>query len=159
MQSSPVNNELSSLSRYTQSRLGMDFILGYTFFEFFGELSADFYRLPVYDNQAGAFVREGSELLEVNPWSFNLHLDAKYEMPFVSGAYLAYRFAYLGFSSIELPSEVSDIAWDRNVYRHAFALGYNLTDNILLKSVYTVQEISGRNWELNTWRNTLTLHF
>jgi hypothetical protein len=144
LQNHPLNESLTERSAYRQTLLGTDFVLGTGHFEWSGELTGGFYRVPQYtpSNQRYSANQNFS--------AFAAWLDTKYEFPFWVGAYAAWRIETLQFSD----------TWDRAVLRNSFALGAKIRDFILLRTTYSFQSIENTNLSgLNAWRTSLTLYF
>lgn len=129
--------------------MGADWRTGIGFWELTGELIGAWYRAPIFDRDAATF---GANEVEFSSMAFSTQL--RYETPFISGLYLAYRFDFISFSDLE------DSQWDSRVEAHNFGMGYKINRFLLLRTNYLLMYKADRpNWEQNTFRSTLTLHF
>ncbi|NRB50531.1 MAG: hypothetical protein HRU41_22875 [Saprospiraceae bacterium] len=147
VQNSSLFNRLPSNPQ--QWLLGTDWRTGIGFWELTGELISAWYRSPIYDRNTSDFEQE-----EVRLNSLAFSSQIRYETPFLSGLYLAYRFDIMTFSKVE------DQRWDEQVTAHNLGLGYKLNRFLLLRLNYLLMDKSDRPvWEQNTFRSTLTLHF
>lgn len=151
-------DRLSKQTRFQQILIGTDYNFGFGFFEISGELNAAFYKTPQFLATEGVFLTD----LENNPKmqslnSFSSYTDLKYEMPFLSGFYLAYRIDLLYFNKIT-DANNNVLNWDNNVSFHSFGVGYNITDWLLFRSSYTVGNVKTKSWNLSVFRTTLTVH-
>ncbi len=141
--------------RFRQTLLGFDYKLGFSYFEFSGELIGSWHQVPIYDSEDEIFVEP-----EANLTSFSGYLDARFEPPFLSGAFLAYRFDLLTFG--EYPDGQGErLNWDDEVTRHVFAAGYKLQAYALIKAAWSTQRVANRDWRRHqrTLRIMLTLHW
>lgn len=147
VQRTSLFDQLPSLPK--QWLVGTDWRTGIGFWELTGELIAAGYRAPVFHRDSATF---GATEVELNSMAFSTQL--RYETPFISGLYLAYRFDFIRFSNIE------NSQWDSRVEAHNFGLGYKINRFLLLRANYLLQHKTDRpNWEQDTFRSTLTLHF
>lgn len=153
-----LNNSLDGLPAYSQVLVGTDWKLGHSFFEWSGEIIYGSYQAPLYIAAQQDFWKINEEVQDMVLDVVNLYTDIKYAPPFLSGSYVAYRFDYLYFSEID-EGYGAVIPWDRNVMRNTIGLGYRITDFLLFKSAYSIQNIKDTDWDLFTWRNSLILHF
>ena len=140
-----------------QTMLGMDFELGFSYWEFSGELTAVQYRVPQFDVDRQEII-PNRDLLNLELFAGNL--DLKYEPPFLSGAYMAYRFDFVTYAN-ETFEGMERLRWAYPVERHSLALGYRLGEHILFKSVASLQSFNGLDvdLEMGSWRNTVTFYF
>ena len=84
----------------------------------------------------------------------------KYEVPQLSGLYVAYGLDYLWFGDYESLYQPRTGSWDNNVLRHNFGLGYKINRFLLLRMNYQVQSVDNHAaWEQNTFRSVLTIHY
>ena len=157
MQSNSLNEELD-LSRYKQLIVGTHAILGYTYFEIKGEVMASLFQVPQFlSDSTGFLLDDNHDVQRQNLSSISAYADAKVEMPFWPGAYVVYRYEFLGFQSPGNDPILSD--WDDNVVRHSLGMGFEISRNILFKSAVAVQDVQNRNWDLRQWRSSLILFF
>lgn len=148
---SSVREQLADATNMKQTLLGTDITLGSGFWEFTGELMGSWYTIPEYNVEAPASTNE-----DINLSSISGYLNIRYELPFLSGFYTAYGIDFLSFSDLDN----SDSKWDNNVFRHNFGVGYKITNFLLFRTNYMLQEVANKPvWEVNTWRSTLTVYF
>lgn len=143
-----------------QTMIGTDFKLGFGFWEISGELLGSLYSVPIFGFPS-IEIEEEKKLLG----TYSARLNVKYELPVLSGLYLAYGFEYLSFSKYDRFNLDEAQKWDEDIYRHQLALGYKITDFLLLRSNYMLQPFrdasinSRESAMLSTWRSSLTLFF
>jgi hypothetical protein len=145
MQSSTVSQdfeqEYTTLNSMNQTTYGADVLLSYLYFEINAEYIRNTFQAPyitynsnyVYDS---GFLGGDTRSLRSQEYCIDLKVDA----PFYSGLYFAARYNVLTFNSISglqaaLPGK-SYIAWDRNVIRTAYGLGYKPDHRVLIKLGY-----------------------
>lgn len=140
---------------FTQTMIGTDATFGIGFWEITGEIIGAMYNIPVYNSMEQEFTSEN-----INLSSLAAYLHVKYELPFISGMYLAYGIDHLSFGEFENTSTYTSTKWDDNVIRHNFGIGYKITEFLLLRTNYMIQNVENHPvWEQNTWRTTLTIHY
>ena len=84
----------------------------------------------------------------------------KYELPQLSGMYLAYGLDYLWFGDHESNYQTQVGSWDNNVLRHNFGLGYKINRYLFLRLNYLIQSIDNHPaWEQNSFRSVLTIYY
>ena len=144
-----------------QTLIGTDFKLGFGFWEISGELLAGLYNVPEFQFPEMQISGDPQSLSTVAGY-----LNIKYELPFVSGLYAAYGFDFISFGELDDVGGLADRGkWDENVNRHQIALGYKITNFLLLRTNFSLQPLkdtSVNNYEdknLNTWRTSLTVFF
>jgi hypothetical protein len=141
---------------WQQTVLATDYTLGIGHFEFSGELIGAFYRVPQYLplrdlTQRGTFSQNDLSLS-----AFSAYLDAKYEFPFLTGAYVISRVETLNFGQIE----GTDTPWDQTVQRLSLGLGYKFKNTFLLRSSYAWQTVNPENpVNFQAWRTALSVFF
>lgn len=150
-----TENLSSDLNSYRQTGIALDFEVGKAFWEFGGELNAFAYNVPEWGiDSLGTlvFLRDNQNLS-----NFGLHTYLKYEPPFWSGGFIAYQFEGLLFGGA--PTGAGD--WDNNVNRHTLALGYKVTEYLLLKSTFSTQSTANRDWanEMRLFRLMASFHW
>lgn len=152
MQDSPISHVMDNLRQYSQTLIGTDYKLGMGHLEFSGEIIFAAYKVPVIDISA-----ETVKSVE-NLNNISAYLDAKYELPFLQGSYIAYRIDHLRFSKI---SDGLFENWDNNVLRNSVAVGYNVTRNILVRAFVSTQNVQNKDWgeTQRTFRLVLTAHY
>lgn len=148
---SEINN-----SQFRQVMLGFDYKLGWSFFEVSGELIATSYKNPVWSLTENQF--EGNnDIFRTNFNSFSSYLDFKYEPPFLSGSFIAYRFDLLTFSNFENSNGQKE-SWDNDVIRHVLSLGYKINGFLQIKTAFSTQSVDNKAWDQHqrTFRTMLT---
>ena len=135
---------LDNISSYRQLALGLDYELGFGHFEFIGEFQTFFYNVPEWTLESSV---ETPRLLSesVNLNHFGLHSHLKYEPPFFSGSFFAYRIEALLFGASSGVNN-SDNTWDNNVFRHSLAFGYKLNEFMIFKTTISTQSIKDREY-------------
>ncbi|MDX2069172.1 MAG: hypothetical protein SFV55_12180 [Haliscomenobacter sp.] len=145
LQNHPLNEQLVDRTGYQQALFGTDFVLGAGHFEWSGELTAGFYRVPEYSPGSKQYTPRNHHFKGFSAW-----MDTKYEFPFLVGTYAAWRIETLQFSD----------DWDQAVLRNSLVLGAKIKNFILLRSAYCFQSVQNSNQTgYNAWRTTLTLYF
>lgn len=147
----PLNASLSSLSRFTQTMIGTDFKYGQGFFEINGELIGSFYNTSFINSDDNINIVSVKEKKLLS--SFSGYLDFRFEPPFLTGSYIAYRIDGMFFG------RDNDLPWDENVNRHSFGFGYKITSFLLLRSSYSFQFVKNHDWDQTAFRTGLTAHF
>ena len=141
-----------------QTLVGTDFKLGFGFWELTGELMAGFYSVPEFSFPE---MQVSQDNVSLN--SYAGYLNLKYEVPLLSGLYVAYGIDFISFSPFEIPGMTDSKNWDENTHRHQFGLGYKITDFLLLRSNLAIQPFRDRSVpdyedkNLNTWRTSITV--
>ncbi len=155
------NNEvLDNLNQYYQLLIGTDYSLGTGFFSFSGEIMAAFYRVPIYSPEEMDFLSDSSPLTQTLS-NISSYLDIKYEPPFLSGSFLAYRLDALVFGKIE-NDRYNDEIWDNHVLRHSIGVGYKLFPFLLVRGMASTQSTRNKpawSTQQRTFRLMLTLHY
>ncbi len=141
---------------WQQTLLATDYTLGFGHFEFSGELIGALYRVPQYLPLRDLAQRGTFSQNDLSLSAFSAYLDAKYEFPFLTGAYATSRIETLNFGQIE----GSNLAWDQNVRRFSLGLGYKFKNAFLLRSSYAWQNVDPQNPETyQAWRTALSVFF
>ena len=156
MQESEASEQLNGLSSYTQTMVGIDFKLGYGFFEFSGEMIGARYHVPQFVDETNSFVEHTIE----NPLvlnSLSAYFDIKYEFPQIQGSYIAYRLDHLGFGELDGSAAQN---WDNDVTRHSLAIGYHITRLLLVRMAVSTQKVDNKSWDSTqrTFRLVFTAH-
>ena len=163
MQRDDINSNLQGLEKFNQIVLGTDIILAHSYFELSGEFIYSMWNVPGFAN--GTFKESASgELGEFNIDNYSAYVDFKYEPPFFTGSYIAFRYDMMKFLEFDHPATSSVITknpWDTDVMRYSAAFGYKFDRSILLKLTYTDQklDISGEEPDLKSIRGILTVSF
>ena len=152
MQESPISDILENLRQYSQTLIGTDYKLGMGHLEFSGEIIFAAYKVPVVDFSVAA-VKSVENLNNLA-----VYLDAKYELLFLQGSYIACRIDHLRFSKI---SDGLYENWDNNILRNSLGIGYNVTRNILVRAFVSTQNVQNKDWgkTQRTFRLVLTAHY
>jgi hypothetical protein len=151
------------LTSFTQTVIGTDIILSYSFFEISGEIFYSLWNVPHYDGTD--FVRDYyGRAREFSLSNYAAYLDLKYEPPFLSGSYVAVRYDMLRFLEAKDLNDINGVnynPWDNNVTRYSVAFGYKLAEPVLLKISYTDQKTENleKDPEDYVYRAILTVSF
>ncbi len=160
MESAEINKSISELNQYYQLLIGTDYSLGSGFFSFSGELTAAFYKVPVFDPETMVFLGDADPISQ-RLSSFSTYFDVKYEPPFFSGSFLAYRIDALIFGRADIDGLDND-NWDNSVLRHSIGLGYKVLPFLLLRTMISTQSVQNKpQWDTRqrAFRLMLTLHY
>jgi hypothetical protein len=154
-QESEVSPQLTDLKDFTQTIIGLDYKLGFGFFEFSGEVMGVFYKVPEFNGEDYLFVT-GSDTRNLN--NIAAYLDIKYEPPVLQGSYIVYRIDHLDFGKLD---DDNDPTWDNKVLRHSIAIGYHINQHILARISVSTQQVDNKNWDKTqrTLRVVLTAHY
>lgn len=137
MEKADINAGLEKLRAFRQALIGTDFRFGRGYFELSGEMMIAVYRAPLYMPKEETFTTKN-----LNLRSFAGYAAVKYNLPFLGGAYLAYRLETLRFGHI--PDETQK--WDKDVLRHSLAAGYRVNAFLLVQTSVSVQRVKDRPW-------------
>lgn len=161
IQRDSINSSISDreLSDFRQLLIGTDVTLGYQYVEWSGELIYARYNVPHYSVEDQEFTLASDQsLLEFNMATLSGFVDTKVDIPFLIKSYVAYRFGFIHFLETDFPGNVRR-NWDDDVFRHSVGFGYEITRFLLFQTTYAFQEVRNRDWALDHWKSTLTLHF
>ncbi len=127
---------------YWQMLWALDYQLSFGYWQWSGEVVGAHYRAPLYstgseNGRPAGYVDDSASLFELGT-----HSDLRYEPPFLSGGFIAYRWSYLYFG----PAAGID-NWDNPVTRHALALGYKINHFTVVKLQLSTQQTQGRPWD------------
>jgi len=141
MEAKEANAAIDDLSGFRQTQIGLDYQLGFGYFQASGAFISSIYRAPSYLPERDRFLeREGQ--LSVNHFSsFSGYLDLKYEPALLPGSFAAYRIELLTFGNAP-----AGAAWDDRVVRHSLALGYKLFPFAELRMALGAQSVDKRDW-------------
>lgn len=128
-----------NLSRFTQSVLGGHFKWQFTYFEIRGEATFSSWTAPLWINNM-LTVDPNNELFEIRVESLGTNVDLKYEPPFWSGGYVAFRADRLTFFDATSPINGTTFDWDEDFWRLTGAVGYKFAPNVIGKVVFADQE-------------------
>ena len=137
MERAAINAGLDNLKAFRQALFGTDYHFGFGYFSLSGELLLAAYRAPAYLPEQESFGPKAARLK-----SFAGYADIKYNLPFLGGAYLAYRFDAMRFGKI--PGE--NVPWDNDLQRHSLAAGYRINAWLLLQAAVSTQQVDGKRW-------------
>ena len=152
-----VNNPLE---QYRQTLVGLDFRYGFGFWEIIGESIYSNWNVPGILNGTGwEFEGNSNTLNTFNLSNIGTNLDIKFEPPFVTGSYIAFRFDHLNFIEAH-PNETNLYGtddWDKDKIRYSLAIGYKLARNVEAKIL--VSEQTPMDTSLYTFRAMITTFF
>lgn len=148
------------LEQYRQTLVGLDFKYGFGFWEIVGETIYSNWNVPATLNGLGwQFEESSSTLRTFNLSNIGMNIDIKFEPPFVTGSYIAFRFDHLNF--IDAHPNQSNLYgtndWDKDKIRYSLALGYKLARNVEAKIL--VSEQTPMDTSLYTFRAMITTFF
>jgi hypothetical protein len=163
LQSDPLNSNYNNLTRFSQLVAGTDLILAYSYFEISGEFIYSKWQVPGFDN--GTYKESSPGKLAIYDLeNYSAYTDIKFEPPFLTGSYLAFRYDILRFLEYQHPNSTSRITlnpWDYNIDRYSAAIGYKFARSVLLKIAYSNQTSKDPTIgnQLYTIRGILTVSF
>ncbi|MEX0722216.1 MAG: hypothetical protein WD059_16170 [Balneolaceae bacterium] len=128
------------LEKYRQSLAGFDFKYGLGFWEIVGEAIFSNWRVPKYVNES--YLYSGNSPNTYHLSNFGTNVDIKFEPPFFTGSYLAFRFDHLNFLEEDPNTEANmydSQDWDKDLLRLSAAFGYKLARNAEVKLLVSDQ--------------------
>ena len=127
-------------SDYRQTILGGHFRWQFTYFEITGEATYSNWETPLW--VAGTFVQDATtnELLDTRVSNLGTNMDIKYEPPFWTGGYFAFRADRLTFFDADNPVTGQSFEWDEDFWRLTGAVGYKFAPNVVGKIVFADQD-------------------
>lgn len=137
MERTGINAGLKDLNAFRQALIGTDCQFSFGYFELSGEFIAATYRAPRYQPEEDDFVPGAAHLKAISG-----HADIRYSLPFLGGAYLAYRIGGMRFGKIPGEGE----RWDNNLRRHSLAAGYRVNSFLLVQATVSVQQVEDKAW-------------
>lgn len=141
--------------KWRQLLLGTDFLLEYGFWAISGEVLYSRYHVLQFFPEQAQFSNFQQNLVTTA-----YSLNAKYEMPFLSGSYAAVGVEWLTFGKYRQPNNPVNKQWDDNVWRVQLGAGYKIKEYLLFQIGYNILEVENQpSWEQNTFRSVLTLHY
>lgn len=145
--------ENNPLERYRQLLVGTDFVFGYLWFELSGELMLSKWKVPKFENGQFVRVNPGSSRLQTyNLANYGGYLDFKFEPPFLTGSYVAFRAERVAFAPFNDPISNVRSYWDRGATRLSIAAGYKFSRNVLARATYSDQRTDGdRRLDPDDW--------
>lgn len=150
----------NSLEQYRQSLLGFDFRYGLGFWEVIGEVILSNWSVPGNIGDLGwQFEGNGNTLKTYNLSNVGSNLDIKFEPPFLSASYIAFRVDHLNFISAHpiQNNQYGTEDWDKDKFRYSAAFGYKWARNVETKIL--VSEQTPFDTSLYTFRAVLTAFF
>lgn len=144
MHEDPENSALMDevdFTQFTQTAIGADFQIGYTFFEIIGEATFSRWHVPYYEDDAGFLFKNPDQLAVFDLNNISGNLDIKYEPPFFTGGYVALRAEHINFNEVLVPGRyyANTDDWDHDITKITALVGYKLDRNVLLKLAYSDQ--------------------
>lgn len=143
---SPQNDSLEQLQKYRQTLVGINYNVGWRFFELSGEFIGAYYKVPQFVAMENRFREQEQQLRVQNLSAFSGYVDLKYEFPFAPGSFMAYRFDLLHFGAFENVNNET-LKWDNQVIRHSLAAGYKINAFTQVKTMISTQQVANRNWD------------
>ena len=141
-QQDSVYSYYDDFTSYTQTVVGTDIILGYSYFELSGEFFYSLWNVPHFNGTD--FIRDYyGNAVTFSLANYAAYLDLRYEPPFISGSYIAVRYDILRFLDSDDLKDINDVnynPWDNNVTRYQVAFGYKFAEPVLLKLSYMDQK-------------------
>lgn len=137
MERADINAGLEKMKAYRQALIGTDYLIGFGYFELSGELIAATYRAPQHLPEEESFAGKALHLKALAG-----HGDIRYSLPFLGGAYLAYRFGMIHFGRI--PGRTD--RWDNGIKRHSLAAGYRINSFLLVQASVSTQQVNEKQW-------------
>jgi len=150
MHSTAANDSVfseSDLSEFTQTALGGDFQIGFTFFEIIGEATFSNWQVPglALTEQTGGeidrrYLRDNSgDIEKLSLSNLAANIDLKFEPPFFTGGYFAVRYDQMTFFDAD-SDELGSFMWDYDNTRITGVIGYKLDRNVLFKLSLSEQD-------------------
>jgi hypothetical protein len=162
-QQDTVYSYYDDFTSFTQTVVGTDLVLGYSYFELSGEFFYSMWSVPFFDGTD--FMRDYYGKAEAFTLAnYAAYLDLRNEPPFISGSYIAVRYDMLRFLDSDDLKNVDDVdynPWDNNVSRYSVALGYKFAEPVLLKLSYMDQKTENLDKDPDdyVYRAILTVSF
>ncbi len=160
MRRAAVNTNYDRLEKYRQTLLGTDMVLAFAHFELSGELLYALWDVPASDNNGFRIAPDGNlEKYRLSNWSG--YVDARLEMPFLPGSYIAGRYERMVFNRYTPPAGSTLAAqnpWDESLIRYSLALGYRIARPVLLKFAFSEQIYDDRAIRRDDWTMRLLLN-
>jgi hypothetical protein len=141
-QQDTVYSYYDDFTEFTQTVIGTDLVIGYSYFELSGEIFYSMWSVPFFTGED--FVRDYyGKARAFSLANYAAYADLRYEPPFISGSYIAVRYDILRFVESDDLKSVNDWdynPWDNDVTRYQIALGYKFAEPVLLKLTYMDQK-------------------
>ncbi len=141
MQRDGININYDNLEQYTQTVIATDLILAHSYFELSGEFIYSRWYVPMFIS-TGFIEEQPRKLKNMNLDNYSAYLDFKIEPPFLTGAYVAFRYDILRFQDSDDVTNINNKdfnPWDNNVTRYSVAVGYKFARPVMLKLSYMDQ--------------------
>ena len=129
---------------FRQSIYSVNLIFSQGFWNIESEVFFNQYKTPRYDAELQDFVKIGSEYEKISLQNFSYYSTIKYEPPWLSGLFIAYRFDMLAFG--DDPTANNEASWDNNVIRHSIGLSYKIINELSVRMSVSRQHTDNRNW-------------
>ena len=141
-QQDTVYSYYDDFTEFTQTVVGTDIVLGYSYFELSGEFIYSMWSVPFF--LGTDYIRDYYGKAQAFSLSnYAAYLDLRYEPPFISGTYIAVRYDILKFQESDDLKNVNGWdynPWDNDVTRYQIAVGYKFAEPVLLKLSYMDQK-------------------
>jgi hypothetical protein len=141
-QQDTVYSYYDDFTEFTQTVIGTDLVLGYSYFELSGEFFYSMWNVPHFDGTD--FIRDYyGKAKTFGLANYAAYVDLRYEPPFISGSYIAVRYDILRFLDSDDLIDVHGMnynPWDNNVTRYQVAIRYKFAEPVLLKLSYMDQK-------------------
>lgn len=140
-----------NIGKYNQLTAGIDLTFSWGFYTVFAEYLLNRWDAPFFTPLPPTYPYRRVE--NVRLINREILVDARVDVPFVVGLYVAARLNVLTFDDIDNPlSRGTSVAWDDRVRRYAVGVGYKLARTVTLKGGYewTLLDINPRPY-LNVW--------
>jgi hypothetical protein len=145
-----VREEGNALERFRQLVVGTDFVISYSYFELSGEAVFSQWTAPKYTAATGFFREPNSTTLQtLTLQNISGYADLKFEPPFLTGWYLAFRAERMSFEPTDdiilrnnAPVTIKR-SWSPGITRLSGAVGYKLTKAASVRLTYADQRLDG----------------
>ena len=141
-QQDTIYSYYDDFTEFTQTVIGTDLVLGYSYLELSGEFFYSMWNVPHFDGTD--FIRDYyGKAKAFSLANYAAYVDLRYEPPFISGSYIAVRYDILRFLDSDDLKNVHNMnynPWGNNVTRYQVALGYKFSEPVLLKLSYMDQK-------------------
>ena len=139
--------ENNNFQKYTQLLLGTDTKIEFTYFQIIAEVIYSRWKTPAFIGNS--FHVDQNKLVEYDLSNFSGNIDFKYELPSLTGSFIALRAEHLLFLESDDPGTTNTLQWDQDVSRITGVFGYKLDRNILAKLSFSEQgEFDGSEYAL-----------
>lgn len=128
-----------NINDFRQSIYSLNLVYSQQYWSIESELFLSNYRTPVYDLDNDTFVESNENIQEISLNNLSYYSTFKYEPPWLSGAFFAYRFDALLFGEDPTSLQIRD--WDDDVIRHSFGAGYKILRDLSIRLSYSTQQV------------------